>query len=53
MIDYHINKDLNIFLSFLGQATPLKLKNNLRIILGSKLGNPKNIAARKKVGHSY
>ena len=29
--------DLNIFHSFPDQATPLKFKNNSRIILGSKV----------------
>ena len=38
------NKDLNI--------TPLTLKNNLKIILGSKLGKVKNIEAQQKIRYS-
>ena len=44
-----MDKDLNIFLSLPGQAASLTLQNNLRIILGSKPKNFKNIEARQKV----
>ena len=43
MIDYDINKDLNIFFSFPDQATPFTRKNNLRLILGLKQEKLKNI----------
>ena len=36
MVNYDINKDFNIFISFPDQATPLTLKNNSRIIFVSK-----------------
>ena len=49
MVNYDNNKDLNLFLSFPDQATPLILTNNLRIILGSKPEKFKNIKARKKL----
>ena len=49
MINYDINKDLNISLSFPDEATALTLKNNLRITLGSKLEKFKNIEARRKL----
>ena len=48
MINYDINKDMDIFLSFPDQATPSTLKNNLRTILGSKPDKLKNIEAQKK-----
>ena len=38
-----------IFLKVLGEVTPLALKNNLRIILGSKSEKFENIAAWKKL----
>ena len=47
MISYDINKDFNISLSFPDQATPLTFKNNLRIILSSKIEKFKNIETRK------
>ena len=43
MITYGISKDLNKFLPFPDQATPLTLKINLRIILGSKQEDVSNI----------
>ena len=45
----NINKDLNIFLEFLGEITPLVFKNNLRIILGSKSEKLKNVETQKKL----
>ena len=36
MINYDISKDLNTFILFPDQGTPLILTNNLRIILDSK-----------------
>ena len=48
-----MKKDLNIFLSFPGQATPLTLKNNLRIILGLKPERFKNNEAQQKGRYSY
>ena len=50
MVNYDINKDLSIFLSFPDQATPLTPKNNARIFLGSQPEKFKNIEARKKLG---
>ena len=50
MINYDVDKDLNIFLSFPDQATPLTLENNLGIILGSTPEKKKNIESRKKLG---
>ena len=49
MINYDIDKDLNIFLLFPDQATPLTFKNNLRIVLGSNPEKSKNMKARKRV----
>ena len=48
-INYDINKDLNIFLSFKDQVTPLTLENKLRIIFGSKPEKVKNIETQKKL----
>ena len=49
IVNYDIDKDLNIFLSLPNEATPMKLKNNLMIILGSKPENFMNIKARKSL----
>ena len=46
-------KILNILLSFPDYATPLTLKNSLRITLGSKPEKLNNIKARKQVGFFY
>ena len=48
MLNRDIDKDFHILLSFPDQATPWKLQNNIRIILGSKPENFKNIEAQKK-----
>ena len=45
MMQKKTNKDWNICLKFVGKATHLVLKNNLRIILGSELEKFKNIKA--------
>ena len=47
MMKQDINEDLNTFLLFSGEVTLFKFKNNLRIILVSKLEEFKNIDARK------
>ena len=44
----NINKDWDIFLKYLGEVKPLVIKNNLKVILGSKSENFKNIKAGKK-----
>ena len=41
-INYDIGKEFNVVLSFPDQATPLTLKNNLKIILGSNPEKFKN-----------
>ena len=48
-----MDKDWNIFLEFLGEVTLLVFKNNLRIILGSKSEEVKDIEAKEKVSYSY
>ena len=53
IIIYDVNKDLNTLLSFPDQAIPLKLKNDLRIILDLKPEKTKNIETRKKFKYSY
>ena len=47
-----MNKDWNMSLKFLGEVTPLLLKNNLRIILGSKSEKFKNLEAQQKGRYS-
>ena len=49
MINYDIDKDLNIFLSFPDQAIPLTLKNYFRL----KASKIKKIETRKIVTYSY
>ena len=46
----NINKDLKIFLWFSDEFTPLTLKINLRIILGSKSENLRILRPSKKLG---
>ena len=48
-----MDKDWNIFLECLGEVIPLAFKNNLRIILGSKLEEVKDVEAKEKVSYSY
>ena len=38
-----VNKNLNIFLRFSDKVTPLTVKNNFKILLGSKPDKFKNI----------
>ena len=47
MMKQDINEDLNTFLLFSDEVRLFKFKNNLRIILGSKIEEFKNIEARK------
>jgi len=49
VINYDINKDFSIFLSFPDLSTPLTLKNTFKIILGLKPEKFKNIEAQKKL----
>ena len=53
MMKKNSNKDLNTFLSFLDEITPLTLKNNLRRILNSKPENLRILRLSRKFNHSY
>ena len=49
----HFKKDLMFFLSLKANSHLVLGKNNLRIILGLKSKNFKNIEARQKITYSY
>ena len=53
MMKKNIDRDLNVFRSFSDEVTSFKFKNNLRIILGSKLEKVKSIEALLKADYSY
>ena len=44
--EVRLRKDLKTFLSFLGEVTPFKFKNNLRVPLGAKPEKFKNSSAK-------
>ena len=48
-IDAAVDRDWNVILSFSGMVTPSIVRNNLRIINGSKLKGFKSIEPQRKI----